>query len=137
MTGVQTCALPILKNRLMITIPLLFIGGLLTWFAIVNDNGFQIVWRYFSWSNQTLAMIALWVSTAYLLKKGKYRFGSLITAFPAAFMTAVSITYILMAKEGFSINQTVSYITGIAAAVILFSIYLFSLLNKQRKNEKI
>ena len=44
-------------------------------------------------------MIALWVSTAYLLKKGKYRFGSLLTAFPAAFMTAVSLTYILMAHS--------------------------------------
>ncbi|MBR4724029.1 MAG: carbon starvation protein A, partial [Clostridia bacterium] len=50
-----------IKNRLLITIPLLFTGGLLTWFAIVNDNGFQVIWRYFSWSNQTLAMIALWV----------------------------------------------------------------------------
>lgn len=58
-----------IKNRLLITIPLLVVGGLLTWFAIVNDNGFQIIWRYFSWSNQTLAMIALWVATAYLLKK--------------------------------------------------------------------
>lgn len=53
----------IIRNRLLITIPLLVIGGGLTWFAIVNDDGFQIVWRYFSWSNQTLAMIALWVST--------------------------------------------------------------------------
>lgn len=123
-----------IKNRLLITIPLLAIGGLLTWFAIVNDNGFQVIWRYFSWSNQTLAMIALWVSTAYLMKKGKYRFGSLITALPAAFMTAVSITYILMAKEGFRINQMVSYIVGIAAAVILFIIYLFFLFNRNRKN---
>ena len=70
-----------IRNRLIITIPLLVVGGLLTWYAIANDNGFQIVWRYFSWSNQTLAMIALWVSSAYLLKKGKYRFGSLLTAF--------------------------------------------------------
>ena len=123
-----------IKNRLLITIPLLFTGGLLTWFAIVNDNGFQVIWRYFSWSNQTLAMIALWVSTAYLMKKGKYRFGSLITALPAAFMTAVSITYILMAKEGFRINQTVSYIAGVAAAVVLFGIYLFFLFNKKRNS---
>lgn len=122
------------KNRLLITVPLLAIGGLLTWFATKNDDGFQVIWRYFSWSNQTLAMIALWVSTAYLMKNGKYRFGSLITALPAAFMTAVSITYILMAKEGFRINQTVSYIAGIAAAVILFCIYVFSLFNKQGKN---
>lgn len=117
-----------IKNRLLITIPLLIIGGLLTWFAIVNDNGFQIVWRYFSWSNQTLAMVALWVATAYLLKKGKYRFGSLITAIPAAFMTAVSITYILMAKEGLRLDQTVSYIIGATVAlatICVYFIYLF------------
>ena len=120
-------------NRLLITIPLLVIGGLLTWFAIANDSGFQIVWRYFSWSNQTLAMIALWVATAYLLKKGKYRFGSLLTAFPATFMTAVTVTYILMAQEGFRLNQTISYIAVICAAVVLFTIYLIALIRNQKK----
>ncbi len=119
-----------IKNRLLITIPLLVIGGLLTWFAIVNDNGFQIVWRYFSWSNQTLAMIALWVATAYLLKEGRYRFGSLLTAIPATFMTAVSLTYILMAQEGFRLGQTISYPAGAAAAAVLFTIYLVALLRK-------
>ena len=117
-----------IKKRLFITIPLLVIGGLLTWFAIVNDNGFQVVWRYFSWSNQTLAMIALWVATAYLLKKGKYRFGSLITAIPAAFMTAVSITYILMAKEGLRLDQTLSYIIGAAMALAAICVYFICLL---------
>lgn len=116
------------KNRLLITVPLLAVGGLLTWFAIVNDNGFQIIWRYFSWSNQTLAMIALWVSTAYLLKEGKNRFASLITALPATFMTAVSMTYLLMAEEGFALNQTVSYIAGAAAAAVLLTVYLILLI---------
>ena len=123
-----------IKNRLIITIPLLVVGGLLTWFAIANDSGFQIVWRYFSWSNQTLAMVALWVATAYLLKKGKYRFGSLLTALPAAFMTAVSVTYILMAKEGFKLNQTVSYIIGAVAAAALLTVYLLFLIRKNTKN---
>ena len=119
-----------IRNRLLITIPLLAVGGLLTWFAVVNDNGFQTIWRYFSWSNQTLAMIALWVATAYLLKNGKYRFGSLLTAFPATFMTAVSITYLLMAQEGFRLNQLVSYIAGAAAAAVLFAYYLYMLLQR-------
>ena len=127
-----------IKNRLLITIPLLAVGGLLTWFAMVNDNGFQIVWRYFSWSNQTLAMIALWVSTVYLIKKGKYRFGSLITAFPAAFMTAVSVTYLLMAEEGFGLNANISYIVGAAVsgiALIIYFEYLFKKLKKRKLNE--
>ena len=126
-----------IKNRLLITIPLLVVGGLLTWFAIVNDNGFQIIWRYFSWSNQTLAMIALWVSTAYLLKEGKYRFGSLLTALPATFMTAVSTTYILISQEGFRLDQTVSYIAGIAAAVILFVFYLIVLVRNNYAKSKL
>ena len=112
-----------IANRLIITMPLLAVGGLLTWFAVADDNGFQIIWRYFSWSNQTLAMIALWVATAYLLQKGKYRFGSLLTALPATFMTAVSVTYILMAKEGFRLGQTVSYVAGAAAAASALTAY--------------
>ena len=118
------------KNRLLITVPLLVIGGLLTWFAIVNDNGFQVIWRYFSWSNQTLAMIALWVSTAYLLKEGRYRFGSLLTAIPAVFMTAVSTTYILIAEEGFLLDQTVSYVIGAAVALALGCVYTVFLCKK-------
>ena len=125
-----------IRNRLIITIPLLMLGGLLTWFAIVNDNGFQTIWRYFSWSNQTLAMIALWVSTAYLLKKGRYRLGSLATALPATFMTAVSLTYILMADEGFRLNQTVSYSIGAATAMVMFVVYLFVLV-RQKANSSL
>lgn len=125
-----------LKNRLIITVPLLVVGGLLTWFAIVNDNGFQTVWRYFSWSNQTLAMIALWVSTAYLLKKGKYRFGSLMTALPAVFMTAVSVTYILTAGEGFRLDYTVSCIAGASVAFALFCLYCVMLIKQIKIRKK-
>ena len=113
------------KNRLIITIPLLDIG------AVLTHLDFNVLWRYFSWSNQTLAMICLWVSTAYLLKEGKYRYGSMITALPAAFMTAVSITYIMMAKEGFRLSAKISYPVGIAAAIILFAVYLLKLSAKK------
>jgi carbon starvation protein CstA len=50
-----------LKNRLMLAVPLLFVGWYLT-----QGVDYQIIWRYFSWSNQTLAMIALWMAAAYL-----------------------------------------------------------------------
>ena len=126
-----------IKNRLIITIPLLAVGGLLTWFSLVNDNGFETIWRYFSWSNQTLAMISLWVATAYLLKKGKYRFGSLITALPAAFMSAVSMTYILISNEGFRLSASVSYPIGVAFAAILFLIYILCLVKKEKRRESV
>ncbi len=124
-----------IRNRLLITVPLLLVGGGLTWFATVNDNGFQIIWRYFSWSNQTLAMIALWVATAYLVRQGRRRFDSLVTAIPAAFMSAVSTTYILTAQEGFRLRTAIAYPVGAAAAAGLFLIYCI-LLRRSRQNKQ-
>ena len=107
-----------IKNRLLITLPLLGAG------AVLTQLDFNILWRYFSWSNQTLAMISLWVATAYLIKNGKYRFGSLITALPATFMSAVSMTYILMAKEGFRLSSAIAYPLGGIFAAAMFGLYI-------------
>ena len=123
-----------IKNRMLITVPLLAAGGLFTWVAITDGNGFQTIWRYFSWSNQTLAMIALWVSTAYLLKKGRYRFGSLLTALPAAFMSAVSMTYILTAQEGFRLSASIACPAGALFAAILFFIYIVKLIKNKNNH---
>ena len=109
-----------IRNRLIITIPLLAIG------AVLTQLDFNVLWRYFSWSNQTLAMISLWVATAYLLKEGETKYGSLITALPATFMSAVSLTYILMAGEGFGLSSSIAYPAGIVFAVALFGVYLYA-----------
>ena len=107
-----------IRNRLIITLPLLGLG------AVLTQLDFNVLWRYFSWSNQTLAMISLWVATAYLLKANGNKLVSLITALPAAFMSAVSVTYILMAKEGFRLGAGIAYPVGIVCAVALFLFYL-------------
>ena len=107
-----------IRNRLVITIPLLGLG------AILTQLDFNVLWRYFSWSNQTLAMISLWTTTAYFLKVKADKKTSLITALPATFMSAVSMTYILMAKEGFKLPASVGYPVGIVFACILFGIYI-------------
>ena len=126
-----------IRNRLIITIPLLAVGGLITWFAISNSNGFQIIWRYFSWSNQTLAMITLWVATAYLVKHSKYKFSSLLTAIPAAFMTAVTVTYIFVAQEGFHIPIVPAYIIGGVSTMCMVGLYVFFIIKLRFKNKNI
>ena len=110
-----------IKNRLIITLPLLGAGALLT------QLDFNVLWRYFSWSNQTLAMISLWVATSFLLKCAKKKIYSMVTAVPASFMSAVSITYILMAKEGFSISSAIAYPVGLILALGCFFVYLLIL----------
>lgn len=105
---------PIL-NRFIISLPLFIIA-----FFLLNLD-FSIIWRYFAWTNQTLATIVLWTITAYLIREDKFYWIALI---PAVFMTAVVSTYILMAPEGFEISKNTSLWIGILLA--LFS-FLFTL----------
>ena len=123
MTGLNQKSI---RNRLLITIPLLGIG------AVLTQLDFNVLWRYFSWSNQTLAMISLWVSTAYLLKNAKNKLMSLVTALPAVFMSGVSITYILMAKEGLRMSSSIAYPAGAAVSGCFLLIYIF----KMKKHKK-
>lgn len=106
-------------KRLLITLPLLAVGALLT------QLNFDIIWRYFSWSNQTLAMITLWAAAVYLIMNAKKIWYSAICAVPAAFMSGVSCTYILMAEEGFRVSQVVAYPIGFAFAIICTALFLF------------
>ena len=123
-TGLKQKAI---KNRLILTIPMLAVS------AVLTQLDFNVLWRYFSWSNQTLAMISLWVATSYLLRKAKRPYYSLLTALPASFMSAVSLTYILMANEGFGLSSGISYPAGVIFAVLLFLVYLYVLQKYIRK----
>lgn len=118
-------------NRLIIAIPLFVVGSILT------QTNFDVLWRYFSWSNQTLAMLALFVFTIYLLRNHKNKFASLVTSIPCSFMAAVTLSYILMADEGFRLSPDVSIIAGIVFAVIIFAVYLFNLKKSLYNNKKI
>jgi len=111
-----------IKNRLYLAIPILGIG-----FAL-NFIDFAIIWRYFAWSNQTLATIVLWTGAVYLYKAKR---SHLMASIPAAFMTAVVTTYILQAPEGFSLPTTISYPVGIIAAVAATSAFII-FLRKQK-----
>ena len=106
-----------IKNRILIVIPLFTVGFMLT------RSEFGIMWRYLAWTNQTLATIVLWTITVYLLKSRKIYF---ITLIPAVFMTAVIVTYLFFAPEGFRINLNVSLLIGLssaAASAIAFIVY--------------
>ncbi|MDF2889948.1 MAG: carbon starvation protein [Clostridia bacterium] len=106
-----------IKNRLILTLPLFVIAFVLT------KIDFNIVWRYFAWSNQTLAMIVLWAAAMYLALKKQFHW---IATVPATFMTAVSITYILVAPEGFKIATSIAYPVGLAVAAGALAVFLIA-----------
>ena len=129
------------KNRLILCIPVLGVGAFL---GIGNALGFidyTIIWRYFSWTNQTLAMIVLWAASMYLFYDKKNYW---LTAVPATFMSAVSATYFVLAPECLgklvntyadgklvSYNTIIAYPIGIAVAALFLGIFLYSI--KKRK----
>ena len=97
-----------IRNRLLISIPLFVAGFLLT------QVNFGVIWRYFAWTNQTLATIVLWTVTAYLLKTNKNYWMAMI---PASFMTAVVVSYIMVAPEGLNLDNELSIATGVLCAI--------------------
>lgn len=104
-----------IKKRLVLSVPLFVIGFILT------RIDFNIIWRYFAWSNQTLAMIALWAGAVYLVKNGKAHW---MASIPATFMTAVSATYILQAPEGFKLSTSIAYPVGAVVAIGAIAFFL-------------
>lgn len=102
-------------SRLKLCIPLLAAG------AIIGHLDYTIVWRYFSWTNQTLAMIVLWTASMYLYKEKKNYW---LTAVPATFMSAVSMTYFFYAGECLNLGTTVAYPAGIILAVVFLGIFM-------------
>lgn len=105
------------KKRLLLTAPLLLLGFLISRFD------YSAVWRYFSWSNQTLAMMALWAGATYLCKfRGKNY--SWIAVIPATFMTFVCVSYILQAKEGLKLDAGLSNTIGVVTGVVLFALFM-------------
>ena len=114
------------KKRLGLTVPLLAIG------AVICHIDYSIVWRYFSWSNQTLAMIALWAAATYMVQQKKNFW---ICAVPATFMSAVSVTYFMVAPEcmgllwasmalPMSTYYPIGVVVGIVAAVAFLALYM-------------
>ena len=112
------------RNRLMLCIPVLGVGAVLGIGNCLGAIDYSVIWRYFSWTNQTLAMIVLWAASMYLFYDKKNYW---ITAVPATFMSAVSMTYFFMAPECLGLSTTVAYPVGILLAALFLGIFLYSI----------
>ena len=85
-------------------------------FAKMSPSGFNTLWRYFAWANQTLSLFAFAAISVWLFenKKGQWVWIPLI---PAVFYAFVTFTYLCNAKIGFNLPWGVSYGAGAAFAV--------------------
>ncbi len=104
-----------IKGRLMIITPLFLVTMGLLIFSLRDKEGFDIIWRYFAFINQTLSVFTLWMITVYLVRKGKNYF---VTLIPALFMTAVTSCYLAVAPECFALPVKVGYCISSVLVVI-------------------
>jgi len=117
-----------IKNRLLICIPLFVVGFVLT------QIDFGVIWRYFAWSNQTLAAVVLWTITVYLAREGKNYW---VTLLPGIFMTMVVSTYFFVAPEGFKLDVNYAYTLGAVITLVCTGIFYKTVLSRLKTPEKL
>ena len=116
-----------IRKRLYICIPMFAaVIALLLW-QMSDAEGFNKIWSWFGWSNQTLSVFTLWAITVYLVQQKKNYF---ITLIPALLMTTVCTTY-LFSEQVFSLDTT--YASCIAGATCLVALVWFIIWMKRSK----
>ena len=117
------------RSARLIVVPMFLAAIGLLLYSLRDKDGFDMIWRYFAWANQTLSVFTLWAVTVYLVRAKKQYF---LTLIPAFFMTCVCTTYICIAPEGFGLSHPVAYGIGIAGVVIAL-VWFVVWKNKQTK----
>jgi carbon starvation protein CstA len=96
-----------------------------------------VIWRSFSVSTQAWAMLTLWCGASFLARERKNFW---IAAVPAAFMSAVTSTYFVMAPECLGLipslanNTMVAYPVGILFAVFCLTLFMRHVRRIKREN---
>ena len=116
-------------KRFWICIPLFGATMLLLFFNIENPDGFNVIWSYFGWANQTLAVFTLWAITVYLVRAKKPYW---ITFLPAVFMTVVCSSFLMISKNAFGLDMMVGY--GVGGAALIISLAWFFRWYQQEKS---
>ena len=111
-------------NRLKIIIPIsVVLLGIIYW-AKINPGSFTLIWRYFTFVNQLIAIPTFIYATIFLYKNKKNYF---ITLLPGLFYIFITMSFIFNAKIGFGLPYVISQWIGVifAAAGLFYIIKKF------------
>lgn len=91
------------------------VASILVW-AKFNPNGFNTLWRYFAWSNQTLSLFAFACITVWMCINGKSKW-IWMPLIPGTFYAFITSTFIMNAKIGFNLPWAAAYVIGVLFAI--------------------
>ncbi|MFI3292005.1 MAG: carbon starvation CstA family protein [Rikenellaceae bacterium] len=119
-----------IKGRMMITVPLILLTMGILIYSLRDAEGFNIIWRYFAFTNQLLSVFTLWMVTVYLVKHNRNFF---VTLIPALFMTAVTSCYLMVAGECFALPMIYGYV--VASVLVVVAIGWFVVWYQKNSNK--
>ena len=117
---------PIWK-RLVVSLPLFAAG---VGIAFID---FDVIWRYFAWSNQALSVLTLWMITAWLMRR-RSRF-VLLALIPALIMTYICASFVFVSDQFVGMGSVdAAYIYGGAVTAIVAGLLILKI-RKINSNE--
>ena len=117
---------PIWK-RLVVSLPLFAAG---VGIAFID---FDVIWRYFAWSNQALSVLTLWMITAWLMRR-RSRF-VLLALIPALIMTYICASFVFVSDQFVGMGSVdAAYIYGGAVTAIVAGLLILKI-RKINRNE--
>jgi carbon starvation protein CstA len=115
-----------IRKRLYVCIPMFAAAiALLVW-QMNDKEGFNMLWNWFGWSNQTLSVFMLWAITVFLVQQRK---PFIITLVPALFMTTVCSTFLFVSPQAFGLNYSLGYVLG-AVVLVIALVWFFAWFRK-------
>ena len=102
-------------KRLALSVVIFALVAVILVYAKMDANGFNVLWRYFAWSNQTLSLFAFLGISVWMFENGKGKY-VWIPLIPGGWYAFITITYIANAKIGFNIPWNIAYVIGVVAA---------------------
>ena len=119
---------PIWK-RLVVSLPLFAAG---VGIAFID---FDVIWRYFAWSNQALSVLTLWMITAWLMRR-RSRF-VLLALIPALIMTYICASFVFVSDQFVGMGSVdAAYIYGGAVTAIVAGLMIIKIrrINRNETN---
>ncbi|MBP5498266.1 MAG: carbon starvation protein A, partial [Muribaculaceae bacterium] len=115
-------------NRLYVGVPMFAAAMLLLLWQVGNPDGFNTLWQYFGWSNQSITVFTLWAMTVYLARNGR---NYVITLIPAVFMTVVCTVFFVVSPLTLGLSTSLTPWVTVAVVLISFS-WFFAWLRKNK-----
>lgn len=120
-------------KRILFALPVFGAAFAVLIWAKTDPNGFDTIWRYFGWANQTLAVFALTAILIYFLKNGRKKF-FWMPLLPLMFYAFITCSYLMSAQIGFRLPLGIAFVIGAVFSILIVCLAFYYGGRRQERN---